>query len=577
MFCINCGRKLPDEAGFCPFCGTKVPPAAAASVEKTISEQPVAAEPAAQGPVIEEPAVEGPVIQEPVAEATVTEEPAVEVPVPAGPVIEEPLPEATVAEPVTDEPAVEDTLIEEPVTEEPVTDRPIAEEPVVEDPVIAEPVVEEPVISESVPAFEAAVAEAAAAEADDTFSAVPSEDVEPAAVPAEGAEAQPPKKKKTGLIAAIVAVIIVAAGVGGYFIYQSLPSTKLAKLKTQISTAIAEQDYSGAIDLIEQAYEFGPDDEELRSEHIACSLVLVRGLLLENKPDEFISSADKLIERFPETKDELDPEIEQTYKDLANNAMSSGSIPAMQSIKDRLTDAQRNGRFNFSTLIDELENCIVHTEYTNIFQSLADKLLPPIKAGDRTAVFDTIRNEFLSAKGSAHKICSTDQTVKGQYPLYSGPDETGKRLAVYISGSNFFFYYGDFNGSRRQGNGAWICAVNLKTDTAYRDYWAEGTWAADKPSGTFTISQLSKYENSDTEQLIEGTAEVMAGYYNGKVTLSYDGSLPMTGTFRAGLPDVVMTTDPNGKQANVVLISDDHSVWVTYSDITKLRGIYGFD
>ena len=24
MFCTNCGRKLPDDISFCPFCGTKV-------------------------------------------------------------------------------------------------------------------------------------------------------------------------------------------------------------------------------------------------------------------------------------------------------------------------------------------------------------------------------------------------------------------------------------------------------------------------------------------------------------------------------------------------------------------------
>ena len=40
------------------------------------------------------------------------------------------------------------------------------------------------------------------------------------------------KKKKTGFIAAIIAVVIIAVGVGGYFIYQNQPSTKLAKIRT---------------------------------------------------------------------------------------------------------------------------------------------------------------------------------------------------------------------------------------------------------------------------------------------------------------------------------------------------------
>ncbi len=67
------------------------------------------------------------------------------------------------------------------------------------------------------------------------------------------AAAEPLKKKKTGLIAAIIAVVIIAMGVGGYFIYQNHPSTKLAKLRTQIAATIEAKDYKGAIDLIEQA------------------------------------------------------------------------------------------------------------------------------------------------------------------------------------------------------------------------------------------------------------------------------------------------------------------------------------
>ena len=571
MFCTNCGRKLPDDISFCPFCGAAVipkaaaVPAAEAAPVPQIPEEPVITEvPAAAAPIFEEP-VAAPAIEEPIA-APVIEEPVV-----AAPVIEEP-----VAAPVAPGPVfAAQTVAPGPASEaQPAVPEPVPAEQAVEIPVPVIPVEQAP----EAPAWQ--TAETPAEDTVSAISGVPAQD-QPAADDAASAvlnteAAEPPKKKKKGLIAAIIVVLLAAAAVGGYFIYQNLPSTKLAKLKTQINTAVESKDYNGAIDLIEQAYEFGPDDTELRSKHIECSLALAHDLLDRNEHDEFIKAADKVIERFPETQAELDPEIEASYRQLAAQAMDSGSIPVMQSVKDRLSDAQRSGRFNFTALIDEVEDCIVHTEYTGIFNSLATKLLPLIKSGDRDAVFETIRNEFLYEKGSAHKICSTSVSVADHYPLFSDPDETGKRMGVYISNKQFFFYYGDYDGDIRRGNGVWICAVNMKTDTAYREYWAEGPWSGDKPNGTFTISQLSKYENTDKEQLIEGTAEIASGLFNGKVTLSYDGSGPMTGTFHAGIPEVIMTTDPNGKQANVVLISEDGSYWVSYGDITKPRGLYGY-
>ena len=558
MFCTNCGRKLPDDVSFCPYCGTKV----------HIPEAPAAEEPVAE----EAPAPEEPMIEEPVIE---------EDPAPEEPVIEEPVVEET--------PAASEPVIEAPVTEyaEAVIAEPVvkASEPVIEAAEAAAEPATEAAAGPASPADETAAAFAAGTEdavsavrTEDAVSALPAESIAepktagPAGIPPE----EPPKKKRKGLIAAIIAVVIVALGVGGYFVYQSLPSTKLAKLRTQINEAVMASDYQGAIDLIEKAYEYAPDDPELRGLHIDCAENLLYVLDAEGKNDEFIAGADELIKRFPEAAEQLDPMIDKTYRSLATEAMYSGSIPQMQAIKDRLTDAQQGGRFNFSSLIDEIEYTIRHTQFTDILKSLAEKMLPQIKAGDRAAVFETIRNEFISETGSAHKI-DASLIAKAHFPLYSDPDETGKRIGIYYQKGHYLFYYGEYDGTNRHGSGTWICADNMKTSAAYREYWAEGTWAYDKPNGSFTISNLSKYENSDKEQLIEGTAEVSAGVYEGKVVFTYDGSVPLTGEFHNGIPKVIMTTDPNGKEANVVLISDDGRAWVSYSNITNPRGIYGFE
>ncbi len=594
MFCTNCGRKLPDDISFCPFCGTKVHVPAAPAVEEPVIEEPVAeAVPAAEGPVITEPLAEA---AEPVIEAA---EPMIEA-------AAEPIAEAA-AEPVVE--AAEPVIEAAEAAAEPMIAA--AEEPVIEaaeaavEPVIeaAEPVAEaaEPVAEAAEPVIEAAVETAAPAAAfaagtedaaptligneaatlpvEDAAPAVGSEEAVsavssdgPASIPSE----EPPKKKKKGLIAAIIAIVVIALGVGGYFVYQNLPSTKLAKLRTQIASSIEAKDYQNAISQIEQAYEFAPDDAELRKQYVDCSQNILSDLYEAREYESFIAGTDKLIKDYPEAAETLDPLVKLSYESLANDAVNSGDIPTMQAMKDRLTDLTASGRFNFSDTINWIEANIQHVELTNLFQTLADKLLPLIKSGDRASVFETIRKEFISGSGSARKLAPNKATVEYHYPLYSKPDETGKVLGIYYSYSHYGFYYGNYNGTRREGDAVWIIADNLKTDSAYREYWAEGTWANDRPNGTFTISNLSKYPNSDNEQLIEGTVEVKDGLYNGKGVFTYDGSVPLSGSYKNGIADVIMTTDPNGNQNNVILISEDGKAWVSRANINDPIGLYGF-
>ncbi len=562
MFCTNCGKKIQDDIKFCPYCGAPVLPPVTAKEEPAV-EEPAVEEIAEEAPVIEE-AVEEVVAAEPVAEEIIeeaaeeiaAETPAVEEVIEEAPAVEEVAIEAPVIED-----AVEETAAAEPVAEE------IVEEAAAEAPA-AEEIIEE-VTAEAPAAEEVAEAAAAAAPAAEEI-------VEDATVIEDIVAEEPPKKKKTGLIAAIIAVIVIAAGVGGYFIYQNLPSTKLAKLRTQIAASIESKDYKSAVSQIEQAYEFAPDDEELRKQYVDCSQNILSELYEAKEHEAFIAGADKLIKDYPEAAETLDPLVKTSYESLVNDAINSGDIPTMQAMKDRLTDLTNSGRFNFGETINWIEANIQHVELTNLFQTLADKLLPLIKSGDRAAVFETIRNEFISAAGSARKLAPNKATVEYHYPLYSKPDETGKVLGLYYSYSHYGFYYGNYNGTRREGDAVWIIADNLKTDSAYREYWAEGSWANDRPNGTFTISNLSKYPNSEKEQLVEGTVDVTNGLYNGKGVFTYDGSAPLSGSYKNGIADVIMTTDPNGNQTNVILISEDGKAWVSRANINDPLGIYGF-
>ncbi len=122
-YCIKCGNKFPEEAVFCPYCGTKVyrpeddvPAPKKVEVEPTPIIKPVTPEPEL---IIEESAT--PIVSEPkqVPEPMVVEIPVVEVhPTPETKTEEEPVQETKEDEPVI-EPSAEEAPVDEDELEDP--------------------------------------------------------------------------------------------------------------------------------------------------------------------------------------------------------------------------------------------------------------------------------------------------------------------------------------------------------------------------------------------------------------------------------------------------------------------------
>ena len=122
-YCINCGNKFPEEAVFCPYCGTKVyrpeddvPAPKKVEVEPTPIIKPVTPEPE---PIIEETVT--PIVSEPkqILEPMEVEIPVVEVqPASETKTEEEPVQETKEDDPVT-EPAAEEAPVDEEELEDP--------------------------------------------------------------------------------------------------------------------------------------------------------------------------------------------------------------------------------------------------------------------------------------------------------------------------------------------------------------------------------------------------------------------------------------------------------------------------
>jgi rRNA maturation endonuclease Nob1 len=119
MFCIKCGKQIPDDSKFCPECGAIISDEAP-EVEKPKTEEPKTEEPKVEAPKAEEPEVEAPKAEEPKVEAPKAEEPKVE-----APKAEEPKVEAPKAE----EPKVEAPKVEAPKVEAPKVEAPNVEVP----------------------------------------------------------------------------------------------------------------------------------------------------------------------------------------------------------------------------------------------------------------------------------------------------------------------------------------------------------------------------------------------------------------------------------------------------------------
>ncbi len=122
-YCIKCGNKFPEEAVFCPYCGTKVyrpeddaPTPKIVEVEPTPIIKPVTPKPE---PIIEEPAT--PIVSEPkqVLEPMKVKLSVVEVqPASETKTEEEPVQETKEDEPVI-EPAAEEAPVDEDELEDP--------------------------------------------------------------------------------------------------------------------------------------------------------------------------------------------------------------------------------------------------------------------------------------------------------------------------------------------------------------------------------------------------------------------------------------------------------------------------
>ena len=505
--------------------------------------------------------------------------------------------------------AVEETVQEaaEPVAEAIEDAAPAAEE-IVPD---ATPIVDE-IVEDATPIVDEIAPDAAPVVEETAVEAAP-----------EAAAEEPQKKKsKTPLIIVLVLVVLAVAG---YFIYQNLDSTKYGKLKKQIDAAMEQKDYAAAqplieeamqyerdteilqeydrlckidaameqkdyeaaLPIVEEALQYEPDNEELKEYYRLCKMDQVFKFHEAGDLKAFISAAEAHIKEFPKSESELLPVIEDAYYNEAEKVLKTNDLAKVKELRTWLASAYETGKYpSLKGQINKADEAIELLQLKQLFAAFAadlQKTMTPTETNDPAgtfyiATFDCIRDELLKGSGKYRTIILSEDKMKALYPLILDKDENGKAWAFYYTDNRYFIYYGEFNGTKREGDGMWICADNQTTSTTWREYIARGNWKDDLPNGQFAEYRRTKYTNSTDIEILFAQANIKNGLYDGEVQLTYANSKTLKGTFKDGHPNVIETKeDANGEKRDITFISDDGTQYISIpAGSVQTRGIYGF-
>ena len=586
MICRICGKEIDDDAKFCPHCGTKTIAENAAEVaEKAVEDAADAAKGAKEAAAIEAAAV----IQaaENDAAAKVDDEAAKAAEEGAAKIADkaEALAAAYDADFADDAGLtagyVKEKTAEELAAEAAADAAQAAEEKKFSDkaPILSaayESDFAEDAAVDSGGAAAAAIVHEAAAAADaaedaaaDAVAADNADAAEEAAAAVAAAEAVPeePKKKKK-ILPIILALVLVAAAIGGYFIYQGLPSTKSGKIVSQALAKLENKDYSGCYNDLRSAYEIAPDNQKVLDAHDkfyaelaqvqfdnkkysnAISVYLSAAKDIEPSKDKYLEKAAEYCKKTAEVfmKDASAAEIGQLIT-ILNQATNEYSVPGL------------------GPTIAELEKRAAYLEEQAMLGSWGNQILSQYKEGKTDLIVSNYMLNMISASDFYKKVLADKGKVESNYPVIGEIDGT-RKIAIYYKNRNYQVYVGEMDASnKRSGEGIWI-AYQQGASGTYRSYVVNSEWKDDKPNGKFTNHIFTKFVDGSEAKDLSGN--VTKGMYDGEITYDYgDGDVFVT-TYENGDPVVIET---NSKGQQIYAYNQDRSKILL--NLNKNDGIYG--
>ena len=145
-------------------------------------------------------------------------------------------------------------------------------------------------------------------------------------------------------------------------------------------------------------------------------------------------------------------------------------------------------------------------------------------------------------------------------------------IGLYPSEGLYAVYYGEYNGTQREGTGIYaMYAEAASGNTA--EYHGKGEWKNDAPNGQF--SEYKKICSGNQVVREESTTvTVKDGIYDGEIALVRDG-ITFYGSFKNGIVTVIDEKDPNGEANRVTMYSKDKKYFLYYPNAAAYSTVFG--
>ncbi|MBR6258807.1 MAG: zinc-ribbon domain-containing protein [Oscillospiraceae bacterium] len=620
MYCMNCGTLLPDSAKFCISCGQKInvpqkpePPAeeikevnegiqeprpeapvevpveepveapVEAPVEETV-EAPVEA-PAEETPAPEEPEASDHQPEEPEKAPEITEaqapEEILEEPEKAEEVREEtPEPPAPAGEEKAPAPAPEPAFKSAPAVQEKIPRRKIWPKIIIAAAAIAVIVVAIVLIvgnspsSRSAKLIKSADSLAASGRYDEAIAALDEayevwpenpdiliERMDVYDMQATAALKNGDVKTAIGAYAEETKLVVGYDEAEKQAFYDSLND----KLDELALNALEKDDLDGVETVLKAKAELIEGYPGAENDLVAIKLTdritdLARGWVESGDYETAIKLLERKLSIVPALSGETKTEIEDCYKQWAENAISSGEdVEEIKSLRDKLASAA--GKYaGISDEIEQLDAVIESSEIEDEYAEFAKNVQPFLEADDIAGAFSYTYDNLVSHNSTYYDIYSALNENNDLSPLvYKAGD---KYIGLYVISYSAFLYYGDYVDGQRSGEGRWLYCGGSYLDTSV--YYADTTWSNDLPNGSFEAHEYSK-ESLDAElQTVIIRGEVVDGLYNGEISREYVGKdMTLYGNYDNGTVEILADKDPNGNKTQVIAFSRDKKAWLS--------------
>lgn len=335
----------------------------------------------------------------------------------------------------------------------------------------------------------------------------------------------------------ITALVLVAAVMFGvyYGVSYFSDANKMAQELETGNQYMEAADYQSAIDAYDRALEYEPENEAVKNA-IAHAYVMLGGTFGDT--DDAVDAYQKALLYNVQNKN--------AYWGVANiyegRAEEDNVLVALQTGYENTQDE------NMKIKIDniEAERARLQAEEEakaaeeaeraaaeEAHNDLLIELLTCFEAGNMDDIKKLLRTEPY--------MDMSDEIINEEDSFYYGDkneagEREGKGVAAYCNG---YYYYGDYAGNIRSGNGIWIRAVYSES-SSIGSFIFEGEWEADLPNGGGSATSSFYTDKIGSSELAKQiiTGDYANGLENGRMSLA--------GTTKGGAGVKYSYTSENG-------------------------------